>query len=279
MKVLSVATALATMFGVDVAAAADLPFSKGAPIAPADYVAPAFTWTGLNVGVNAGYHWTNDSKSSALPFGGVPVGGFLRNSGDNNGFIFGSQLGYSYQFGVGQGVVIGAEADLDFGDIGGRKDGAGSFTLANTPGTAFFPRSGGGGIGSGYLGTARARLGYGWDRILVYGTGGLAYGNFGRGNGGGLAVTQAGFVNPFTGVVAGTTQTTPLGNHGRSARIGWVIGAGLEYAVLQNWTVRAEYLYYDLPHSDKHNNVFLSGITKSGDTNASIARIGLNHKF
>jgi outer membrane immunogenic protein len=132
-----------------------------------------------------------------------------------------------------------------------------------------------------YLGTVRLRAGYAFDRFLVFATGGLAYGDVGRGGGGGFAVTQAGFVNPFTGGVAGATTTTFLGNSGSSSNVGWTVGGGVEYAVWQNWSVKAEYLYYNLGHSGNNNVAFTPflGGSSHHDRDGSIVRVGVNYKF
>jgi len=96
-----------------------------------------------------------------------------------------------------------------------------------------------------YFGTVRARLGYAFDRVLPYVTGGLAWGN-----------------NKITanGVSQSNTST------------GWTAGAGVEYALTNNWTARAEYLYMDLGKS---------GFQAVGDAGltASTARLGVNYKF
>ncbi len=285
-KILLAATALTMLSGLGVASAADLPSRKGPPMAPV-YVPPSFTWTGFYVGVNAGYGWGNsNNNNNVLGFGAIPVGGFfpVNGNGNNGGFVGGGQVGYNYQFGAGSGLVVGVEADLDYADIGGNKNNGVPFTFVTTPGTVFFPGTGHGNSG-GYIGTARARVGYAFDRFLVYGTGGLAYGDIGRRNGGGLAVTQAGFVNPFTGAVAGATQTTPFGTNGNSTRTGWTIGAGVEYAVWQNWTVKAEYLYYNLGNGNRNNNAFFVGApfafagNKNNNNDGSIVRVGVNYKF
>jgi len=279
MKKFLLATTALAMLGIGAASAADLPTRKGPPIAPV-YVPPAFTWTGFYVGVNAGYGWANNNnKNGNLPFGAIPVGGFFPSSGgDNGGFVGGGQVGYNYQFGVGQGVVIGAEADIDYVGIKQRTSSV-PYTFATTPGTTFFPGSSG--SSSGYLGTVRARVGYAWDRILVYGTGGLAYGDVGgRGNNGGTAVTAPGFASPFTGIVSGVPQTTFLGTSGSSGtKVGWTVGGGIEHAVWQNWTVKAEYLYYNLG-SNKNNAILpFAATSHHNDRDGNIVRVGLNYKF
>src|SRR5882757_3719373 len=112
-KFLLASTALAMLSGIGVASAADLPSRKGPPMAPV-YIPPAFTWTGFYVGVNAGYAWADNNNNNNLytPYIGYSSGG---NSG---GFIGGAQAGYNYQFGLGSGVVIGAEADIQYVDLG-----------------------------------------------------------------------------------------------------------------------------------------------------------------
>jgi opacity protein-like surface antigen len=112
-KFLLATTALAVLSGIGAASAADLPSRKGPPIAPA-YI-PAFTWTGFYVGLNAGVGWANNNNNNNLPLGAIPVSGFVSSGNSNNaGFVGGAQAGYNYQFGVGQGVVIGAETDFQF---------------------------------------------------------------------------------------------------------------------------------------------------------------------
>jgi outer membrane immunogenic protein len=170
MKKILLATTALAMSGI-AASAADLPSRKGPPIAPA-YI-PAFTWTGFYVGLNAGVAWDNNSNS--LPAGAIPITGFATSNNNNAGFIGGGQLGYNYQFGAGQGVVVGGEADIQFADLNNRNNQV-PFTFGNTPGTTFQTT---GSSNGNYLGTVRGRIGYGFDRVLFYGTGGLAYGDVG----------------------------------------------------------------------------------------------------
>ncbi|MBV9518898.1 MAG: porin family protein [Hyphomicrobiales bacterium] len=277
-KFLLATTALA-MSGI-AASAADLPTRKGPPIAPA-YI-PAFTWTGFYAGLNAGVGWENNNRTNTLPLGAIPVGGFFPSSSSNHaGFVGGAQAGYNYQFGVGQGVVIGAETDFDFADLGRNKNNQVPFTLAQFPGTTFFP--GTGHSNGNYLGTVRARIGYAFDRILIFGTGGLAYGNIGRNRDNSFtSVTAAGFPNPVNGAISATPQTISFGSSGSSStRAGWTLGGGVEYAVWQNWTVKAEYLYYNLGHNNNNTAIapFLVTTNRHNDSTGNIVRVGVNYKF
>jgi len=284
--------AAAMLLGIGGAVAADLPTRKGPVLAPV-YVPPAFTWTGFYVGVNAGYGWADrHNDNDGLPFfGAVPVGGFFGggSGGDNGGFVGGVQAGYNYQFGVGQGFVLGAEADIDYADLGRRGNNLvfGSFTLPQFPGTVFTPA----GLASHndnnqFLGTVRLRAGYAFDRFLVYGTGGLAYGGISNRNGFGggfIANTGAGFVNPVSGAAGPSTAFVGGVSNGSSSRVGWTLGAGVEYAFWNNWSVKAEYLYVNLGHSNGNAAIFLPGalaVTNGNrDANVSIVRAGLNYRF
>ena len=283
--------------------AADLPTRKGPPIAPV-YVPPAFTWTGFYVGVNAGYAWLNNDRNNvAFPFvGAVPVGGtfipFASNgSSSRGGFTGGVQAGYNYQFGIGSGFVLGAEADIDWADINRNRNNGlliGSFTLPQFPGTVFTPS----GIATThnnnnqYLGTVRLRAGYAFDRILIYATGGLAYGGVRNNNntfGSALVATTApGFIIPTTGLVALTPTQTVIGGgisgHSSSTRAGWTVGGGVEYAFTPNWTVKGEYLFEDFGHVRNAPGFFLPGVatafnSSNRDIQVNVVRVGLNYKF
>ncbi|SDR63847.1 hypothetical protein SAMN05519103_09100 [Rhizobiales bacterium GAS113] len=133
------------------------------PVAPV-YIPPPFTWTGFYVGANAGYGWLNGNNSNnVLPLGAFPVAGSIANTsrGSNSGgFVGGIQGGYNYQFGAGQGFVLGFETDIDYAQLG-RNNGNGiqsSFILPAFPGTGFTPSNVATHNGTNqYLGTVRLR--------------------------------------------------------------------------------------------------------------------------
>ncbi|HZP76331.1 MAG TPA: outer membrane protein [Pseudolabrys sp.] len=102
-----------------------------------------------------------------------------------------------------------------------------------------------------WLGTARGRIGYAWDNFMPYVTGGAAFG--------GLKATNS---------LTGSASTT---------RIGWTLGAGLEYALWQNWSVKAEYLYADLGKFDCGISCGAAPDNVSFKTN--IVRAGINYRF
>jgi len=292
-KYLLAATALALVSGVGAASAADLPIRKGPPVAPV-YVPPAFTWTGFYVGVNAGYGWANNNHNdNLLPFGAVPTGGFFPVlSGDSNrgGFLGGVQAGYNFQFTPGAGFVLGVEADIDYADWGHRNNNNaffGSFTLPQFPGTVFTPAGvSSRGNSDHWFGTARLRAGYAWDRLLIFATGGLAYGSVdnGGGFGGVTATTARGFVNPISGVAGPSTAFGGgFTSGGSKEKAGWTLGAGVEYAFTNNFTVKAEYLYANFGHAGNGSGFILPGAVAAvgghRDLDVNIVRLGLNYKF
>jgi outer membrane immunogenic protein len=292
--------------------AADLPTRKGPPPAPI-YVPPPFTWTGFYVGVNAGGAWLNNNRNNnfGFPFvGAVPIGGtFLPvasgGSSNNGGFIGGIQAGYNYQFGLGSGFVIGGETDIDWADINRNRNNGilfGSFTLPQFPGTLFTP-SNIAAVGHNnnnnnqYIGTVRARVGYAWDRILVFATGGLAYGGVNRNNNntGGLitattlscavcVVPLSGGATNVTGAPVTTLIPSAIGTRSSSTKTGWTVGGGVEYAFTPNWTVKAEYLYANFGHVNSAPGFVLPGAAavfnnQNRTIDVNIVRVGVNYKF
>ena len=210
---------------------------------------PIFTWTGLYAGINAGYTWSNNNNvdtvttdvfgnpglgggsasgivSAALATASVPV--------NSRGFIGGGQIGYNWQF--ANSFVAGIEADIQ--GVAASNGTTSVFSQAPIPG---FP-----GISDDqtlsssrrqdYLGTVRGRLGFTiTPTLLVYGTGGLAYGQTNSST----SISQA-FTN--------RTAVPPFSSFGSisNSRVGWTAGGGIEWLFAPNWSVKAEYLYYDL---------------------------------
>ena len=69
----------------------------------------------------------------------------------------------------------------------------------------------------------------------------------------------------------------PVGLAASETNVGWALGAGLEYAFLSNWTVKAEYLYVDLGRFDTG---FAAPVAKLDvDLKQHMARVGLNYRF
>ena len=270
------AAAALTVAGAISAQAADLPTRKEAP-APV-FVPPPFTWTGFYIGANAGGVWGSGGGSSSTTT--VFANGFPFLTADfpsgnlgssNTGFIGGGQAGYNWQTGA---FVLGVETDFDGTTLSRSRSIIGpTFVDPILNRNDFFTENSS--IRLNWLGTTRARVG--WvatpdNRLMIYGTGGFAYG-------GGSA-----HLNVFDNV---DNFFFSSGNNS-STRTGWTIGGGVEWAWTNNWTFGAEYLYYDLGsrHLVTVPNVAASnffGATAFTDTSVnfdgSVVRARVNYKF
>jgi len=264
-KLLLAGVALSGLMAAGAASAADLP-ARTAPAPVAVPVVPLFTWTGFYVGANAGYGW-HDGNNDAIfvPAGALVTApaatGFIANGGDDNGdgFVGGGQVGYNYQFGA---FVVGVEADIQWADLGGSND---DFVLVPAGFGTFVPAGVSGGLD--WFGTVRARLGFAFDRALVYATGGFAYGGADTGN-------------SFNGLV-----------NNDDTRGGWAVGGGVDYAITNNLIVGLEGLWVSL--EGDNNGTFIgtetlpggtvrvvnSFSTRNDDNDFFVARAKLNYKF
>jgi outer membrane immunogenic protein len=291
MKSLILAATLSVL-GSGVVIAADLPFYSKTPAAPLPAVS---NWTGFYIGGTLGGAWNNNSVDVATtntfintpvltPFGQTPgpasAAAATGNIGTKRSALAGGvEGGYNWQ--LAPNWVVGIEADFE--SFGG-SSGSGQVTQVA-------PRSGFPGYNYtatlsasdkiGWLGTVRGRLGFlitpTW---LVYGTGGLAYGNASS------ATAITGAETPYTG----TNGIAGAGTYS-STRTGWTAGAGMEYLFATNWTVKAEWLHYDLGTAT-YSNGTMSGLqaqinmTNFTDVSSStvkfsgdIVRAGVNYKF
>jgi outer membrane immunogenic protein len=198
--------------------AADLPYRQPPP--PYLPPPPIFTWTGVYIGGQIGYAWGagNFNNFGFDPITGTVISGTLGNN--PNGVIGGAHVGYQYQ--INQ-WVLGLEGSVD------------GTSLSNTA-VAFFPGVFGGSTltarsTADVQGSIRGKLGVAWDRVLIYGTGGVAFG---------------GFQTDFTLAGVGPAGLPFFATANRSnTRVGWTVGGGLQYAVTNNWWIFAEYRFSD----------------------------------
>jgi outer membrane immunogenic protein len=177
---------------------------------------------------------------------GLPITGNFNMSGG----LVGGTVGCNYQ--IGRHWVIGVEDDLSWTNKQGTANDIRPFDTTGTSQTS-----------ERWLDTLRGRIGVAWDRALFYGTGGVAF-----------ADTSVSVCAVTHGVCVSDAQT----------RTGWVVGAGIEYAVWRNLFVKLEYL-----HADFGTGRFLSppvaiagvGTFDSRDVSLTddIVRIGLNYRF
>jgi outer membrane immunogenic protein len=214
---------------VGVAQAADLPVSSSPVMSP---VAVAFNWTGLYAGVHGGYAWADSSSS----FDNSALSGLSTAAVKPSGGYGGGQIGMNYQ--LPQNFVIGIEADASFDAIEDTVDDP------NSPGDTVTTKI-------DYSGTVRGRLGYAFDRVLVYGTGGFAWAH-------------------------AKTSVPALSDSDDAMLTGWTAGGGIEYAFANHWSVKAEYLHVD--YSD-HTWFKDSLWSSTGGATADTVRVGANYRF
>jgi outer membrane immunogenic protein len=177
-----IAPALAALAMAAPAIAGDLPSVKDAPLPPPVF---AYDWTGVYVGADLGGAWAQGKYSL----------GVYNNTRNGSSIMGGAFVGYNRQIGS---FVLGVQGDVQGLGI-------------DTNGLVF-------GYKQNLLAALNGRLGFAFDRVLVYAIGGVAF-------------SDTKVLN-----VAGTYS---------DANVGYDVGGGLEYAFLPNWTVRGEYRYYN----------------------------------
>jgi outer membrane immunogenic protein len=279
--------------------------------------APIATWTGFYVGVDAGYGWGRSDVNPAGAnvfcnplLGGCP-GAFTPGQvlawdvisaqavpaalgPHSRGGLLGGTVGYNVQFGS---WVAGVETDLAWTNIVGSAAQATGPIVVN-PGIPLGPATVAVAAFAtvnnrlGDFGTLRGRLGFTpVAPLLIYGTGGFAYGRVTSD----LVVGEA-FTGPC-GVPIGCPVTPAIASSS-STRTGWTVGGGAEYMFAGQWSVKAEYLYYDLgskgygvtglnslgncavaPAAAPCPFTSVNVTATSSDFRGSIVRLGLNYKF
>lgn len=243
-QILLSAAALTAMAGVTLAA--DLPNTKAPPVFTPP-PPPVFSWTGFYVGAQIGFQWGNQSAYYTAPAGAVMGEPGLRA----DGVVGGLHVGYNYQ--VAQ-FVFGVEGDGE----GSSYRGSGLDTTGTIRGSIHMPVEA----------SVRGRVGWAWDRVLIYGTGGVAF---------------ASIQNTSTTVAAGPAvlAAIPVGAYDSawSGRVGWTAGGGVEYAIDDNWSVRAEYRYTDYgPYNFVLTNTGAGGVLRVHPTDNRV-EAGFSYKF
>lgn len=199
---------LAAACGATSAQAADLQYGRQ----PAPYTVNQplnmYSWAGPYLGANLGYGWGSTTNNPTKP------------SGVNGGL----QAGYNWQ--QGSPWVFGIEADIQ---VSGADDTFAPWKFSNP-----------------WYGTMRGRVGYAFNNVMFYGTGGLAFGEI-------------------------KGQAPGIGENRTS--IGWTAGLGAEFALNRNWSAKAEYLYVDLSQRDFSFDGLPHGY------HFSVVRLGVNYHF
>jgi len=186
--------------------AADL----GIPPAQPQVVIPPFTWTSCYAGVQAGGGWGKKELTDSV---GIFSGqtGYSSTSVDVTGYMVGGQFGCDYQF--APTWVVGIEGAATGGNISKTTN----FAVPSLADTASFRST------TDFLASITGRIGYAWDRWLVYGKGGVAL------------VGDRYHADDVDGIYFFDATEN---------RIGWTAGAGVEWAFTPEWSVKLEYDYY-----------------------------------
>jgi outer membrane immunogenic protein len=258
------------VYGALIALLATPAFAADMALKAAPMAAPqAPTWTGFYIGLNAGAGWLRDPFVSApggtlltIPFDGSLGWGDSISGSSNTSFTGGAQIGYNQQI---NNWVIGLESDLQY--LGGSSNAANVFTAGSVITNSFSAKT-------QWFGTTRVRLGTTTlsPNLLVYVTGGFAYGN-----------------ENLTGLItaaSGGPETFPFSSN--QTVFGYAVGGGGEWAFDRHWSVKAEYLFVQLGNASQQRlTTTVSGaglptdaMTLSvGHDNISVARGGINYRF
>jgi opacity protein-like surface antigen len=216
-------------------------------------------WTGFYFGGFAGTGWGQTDWSF--------IGPATATSPRMAGFLGGGEVGWNYQTGA---FVFGAEADLGLGGLfGGRScpnTGTQTFNVAAVPTTA--------GAGTNtftcnetlrYMATATARVGYSWDRVLIFVKGGGAW----------IKDDYSAKCNFDSQPGSGAFCTAPV-IAASDKRLGWTVGGGFEYALNRFWSAKAEYDYADF---GTKRLVFTDGEAADIKKTVNLVKIGVNYRF
>jgi outer membrane immunogenic protein len=238
----------------------------------APMMAPVYNWTGFYVGLNAGGAWSESNATTSTIFSptgyfattSVPAIGTVGNQNLNRtSFTGGVTGGYNWQI---NNAVIGVEGDFNY--FGFKKSASGTGIYPCCAPTSFTVNTS---ASADWLATLRGRVGFlATPALLLYGTGGLAVAN-----------VRSSYL--FTDTFAAANESASIS----STRYGWTAGAGAEYALMNGWSIKAEYLYVDLGRaSTTSTNLTAAGVafpsnvfTHTVNLRSNIGRVGVNYKF
>jgi outer membrane immunogenic protein len=236
------------LYGIGLAACALALPARAADVAAPVYrpaaVIAPYSWTGCYLGAEGGGAWGTTRHDAA----GAPTGQTITGDFAVSGSVLGGTAGCNYQ--AGSHFVFGIEDDFSWTNLNGSVFDAAPFDPNTISATK-----------QNWIDTLRGRAGIAWDRWLGYLTGGAA----------------------FTGTSVSVCNSIACVSDSRT-RAGWTVGAGVEYELIGNWTVKLEYLYANFGTAQYVNPaVSVPGgftvLTRDVPLSESIARIGVNYKF
>lgn len=206
--------------------------------------ASAQDWSGAYVGVYAGGGWSDNTITDTTGFSNNPAGTDISN--DKAGFVGGALAGFNVQ---SDNLVFGAE--LDGGLAALKASTAVDPIELDETGSSDY----------GFMGSARARLGFAADSVLIYATGGLAFASIENS----LTDTDLGVYDPSDSF------------SDKSLHVGWVAGGGVEAKFADDWSGRVEGLYYDF--GSDTNRTTGSNAPFSVENSLFVGRVALIKSF
>ena len=231
---------------------------------------PVFSWTGIYIGIGGGTGWGEENRTlnqgviaQGGGFPGVTFGNTFGSQSLSGGF-FGGQLGANWQAGW---AVFGIQGDAHWADI----DGRGS--CFNSGGFVGFSFGCDDKVNS--FGSVTGRVGAAVDRALIYAKGGWAWAE--------SDVT----VTPSGAAILGVGPSSITGFSQSQSRSGWTFGAGVEYAVVPNWSAFVEYNHFDFGSSNSNTvrtlstpvGTFIVPISTSVTERFDVVKAGVNYKL
>ena len=187
---------------------------------------------GFYFGVNGGYGGGDfDYTTQNTLLSGPKVVSYAYGNGTSrlSGALVGGQIGYNYI--SASKILVGGEFDFDWSNVADKVNSSGMSYILGF-GDGYTNANAASKYGPTWLSSARARIGYSYGPILPYLTGGFAFGE---------VLQQS---TSYSGQNSSYFSLANLSDSRYSKIVtGWTVGAGLEYSVLSNISVKTEYLY------------------------------------
>lgn len=224
----SAVAAVSAIFSISAASAGDMPVK--APVYNAPVAAPVYNWTGFYLGVQGGAAWSNFTISEQASFGNNNLAA-ANSTKDSSGEV-GIYGGFNYQ--TSQGFILGGEADFNWTRL---SVATVPFELTSSGNCASAGASTQICVGSvtsdmHWYGTVRGTVGHATGRLLLYATGGLAYGEV---------------ESPVAGTLrVATVNLPPFSVNESAVRYGWTVGLGTAVAITDKISLRLQWNYVDL---------------------------------